>query len=116
MGLDIGPKTVAYYASIIKKAKTIFWNGPLGLFEAKQFSRSTFEIAGFLANMRKSLIIIGGGDTVAAIDKLKIEDKFTHVSTGGGASLEFLEGKKLPGIRALENNYEKCQELHTKIR
>ena len=116
IGFDIGQETINFYKFILKDAKTVFWNGPLGLFEAKQFSRSTFEIAGFLANMRKSLIIIGGGDTVAAIDKLKIEDKFTHVSTGGGASLEFLEGKKLPGIRALENNYEKCQELHTKIR
>lgn len=110
LGFDIGQATINFYKFILKDAKTIFWNGPLGLFEVKQFSKSTFEIAKFLANMKKSSIIIGGGDTVAAIEKLKLENEFTYISTGGGASLEFLEGRKLPGIKALEKNYQRFRK------
>lgn len=105
IGLDIGPKTIEKYKEILKDAKTIVWNGPLGKFEWKNFSKGTNEIAKFLATLNAT-IIIGGGDTENAISKLGIAEKF-FVSTGGGATLEFLEGIKLPGIQALEENYKK---------
>ena len=103
IGLDIGPKTVKLYSDILKKAKTAVWNGSLGKFEWKKFSKGTEKIAKALAKS-KAVTIIGGGDTTAAIDKLRLEKKMTHVSTGGGASLEFFAGKKLPGIEALEKS------------
>jgi len=100
IAVDIGPKTIALFKEELKSAKTIVWNGPLGIFEMDAFSRGTQEIAKFLTKL-KATTIIGGGDTAAAIGKFKLEDKMTHISTGGGASLEFLEGKILPGIAAL---------------
>jgi len=102
IGVDIGPKTIGLFKDKLKLAKTIVWNGPLGIFEMEPFSKGTKEIAEFLANL-KATTIIGGGDTASAINKFKLEDKMTHISTGGGASLEFLEGKILPGIAALSD-------------
>jgi phosphoglycerate kinase len=98
--VDIGPKTVSLFKEKLRSAKTIVWNGPLGIFEMDAFSRGTQEIAKFISTL-KCTTIIGGGDTASAVAKFKLEDKMTHISTGGGASLEFLEGKVLPGIAAL---------------
>jgi phosphoglycerate kinase len=105
MGMDIGPKTIERYKSVILKSKTIVWNGPMGVFEMDNFAKGTFEVAKALADATKqgAVTIIGGGDSASAIAKAGLEKKVTHVSTGGGASLEFLEGKKLPGVEALNN-------------
>jgi 3-phosphoglycerate kinase len=100
IAVDIGPETIKLYQEKLKSAKTIVWNGPLGIFEIDAFSKGTQEVANFIANL-KTTSIIGGGDTAAAIAKFKLENKMSHISTGGGASLEFLEGKSLPGIAAL---------------
>ena len=100
-GFDIGAETIKMYQDELSKAKTVIWNGPLGLFEFDQFAIGTNSIAKFLGDMQGVTTIIGGGDSAAAIEKLGIGDKFTHISTGGGASLEFLEGKKLPGVECL---------------
>ncbi len=100
MGLDIGPKTIELFTKEIKKAKTVIWNGPVGVFEMENFLRGTKALAETIAST-KCVSIIGGGDTAAAISKFNLEDKMSHVSTGGGASLELLEGKVLPGIAAL---------------
>ncbi len=102
IAVDIGPKTIALFKEKLKFAKTVVWNGPLGIFEMDAFSRGTEEIAKFLSSLGATTII-GGGDTAAAVAKFKLEDKMTHISTGGGASLEFLEGKTLPGIAALSD-------------
>ena len=100
-GLDIGTKTIQEFEEELAKAKTVIWNGPLGLSEFSNFANGTDSIAKFLADMKDVITIIGGGDSAAAIERIGISDKFTHISTGGGASLEFLEGKKIPGIEAL---------------
>lgn len=103
MGLDIGPKTIKLFEDKLKDAKTVVWNGPLGVFEMDKFSKGTETIARFLAGLKGAITIIGGGDTAAAMLKFKVEDKMTHISTGGGASLEYLEGRGLPGIDALQD-------------
>ncbi len=103
MVVDIGPATVAAYTAHLAKAKTVFWTGPMGVFEQPQMAEGTKAIARFLADRAQKgvVVVVGGGDSVAAVEQLGLADKMTHVSTGGGASLEFLEGKTLPGIAAL---------------
>ena len=101
-GFDAGEKTLEIIEEEVKKSKTIFWNGPLGAFEFEQFLNGTKKIAEVLADT-DCISIIGGGDSAAAVKKLGIEDKFTHISTGGGASLRLLEGKELPGLVALSD-------------
>jgi phosphoglycerate kinase len=105
MGLDIGPKTIAAYKAEIAKAKTIVWNGPMGVFETPAFARGTLEIAQAVAEATSAgaTSIVGGGDSVAAVHQSGIAGKISHISTGGGASLEFLAGRKLPGVEALTN-------------
>jgi len=101
MAVDVGPKTVSEYSQIIAQAKTIFWNGPLGVFEVDKFSRGTIKIAEAVAASR-AVSIVGGGDSIAAVEKAGVSDRISHISTGGGASLEFLANETLPGIEALE--------------
>jgi len=105
MGLDIGPKSIAAYAAEIAKAKTIVWNGPMGVFEMPAFARGTLEVAKAVAAATGAgaVSIVGGGDSVAAAHQSGVADKISHISTGGGASLEFLGGRKLPGVEALTN-------------
>ena len=100
-GFDIGPETIKIFEEELKDAKTVVWNGPLGLSEFKKFAVGTDTIARFLGDMKDVTTVIGGGDSAAAIERMGIGDKFSHISTGGGASLEFLEGKKLPGVECL---------------
>ena len=101
-GLDVGPKSIKIFEEALRDAKTVVWNGPLGVCEFEKFKTGTYEIAKVLASI-DATTIIGGGDSAAAIEKMGLSDKMTHISTGGGASLEFLEGKKLPGIEALQD-------------
>lgn len=102
-GLDIGPKTVELFASLLKDAKTVVWNGPMGVFEMPNFAKGTIGVCEAIANLTDATTIIGGGDSAAAAIQLGYADKFTHISTGGGASLEYLEGKVLPGVEAISN-------------
>ena len=102
-GFDIGPKTVELFGKELKDAKTVIWNGPLGAFETKPFNKGTKGIAEALAELENATTIIGGGDSAAAVEETGLSDKMTHISTGGGASLEFIEGKKLPGVESLED-------------
>ena len=105
MGLDIGPKTVELYTNAIKNAKTVVWNGPMGCFEMEKFNKGTFGVCAAVAEVKGNggISIIGGGDSVAAVNKSGLAEKMSHISTGGGASLEFLEGKDLPGVVALSD-------------
>jgi len=105
MGLDIGPKTIDTYRSVIGGAKTVIWNGPMGVFEIEAFAKGTMDIAKAVASVSTSTgtTVIGGGDSIAAVAKAGVTDRITHISTGGGASLEFLGGRELPGVAALPN-------------
>ncbi|KKK86885.1 hypothetical protein LCGC14_2758780, partial [marine sediment metagenome] len=102
IGVDIGPKTIRAYKKEIKHGKTVLWNGPMGIFEIEKFSKGTNQIARALAACA-GITVVGGGDSVAAVNKIGVADKISHVSTGGGASLELLEGRELPGIKALQD-------------
>ena len=103
MGLDIGPKTRELYRKELQKAKTVFWNGPMGVFERAEFSKGTFGIAETLSQMTDALTIVGGGDSAAAAEQSGFAGQMSHISTGGGASLEYLQGDKLPGLEVLRN-------------
>ena len=100
LGVDIGPKTIAAYEAIIKDAKTVVWNGPMGVFEVEAFAAGTTAVARAVAAVHGTTII-GGGDSIAAVKKAGVAERITHISTGGGASLEFLGGRTLPGVQAL---------------
>lgn len=103
MGLDIGPKTIAYFTELLQGAKTVIWNGPVGVFEKDEFAVGTEAICKAIAELPDAMTVIGGGDSASAAKKLGYSDKFTHISTGGGASLEFMEGNGLPGITVIQD-------------
>lgn len=103
-GMDIGPKTIEKYQEILEGTKTVFWNGPMGVFEFERFAEGTKAICEILANLEDATTIIGGGDSATAAEQLGFEDTFTHISTGGGASLAYLEGRELPGLAAIDTN------------
>ena len=99
--LDIGPQTVALFSSYLGSARTVVWNGPMGVFEMKPFSLGTFAIAHVLARLDDATTIVGGGDSASAVERAGVTERISHISTGGGASLEFLEGRELPGVACL---------------
>ena len=103
MAMDVGPKTIEAYKEVLSTAKSVVWNGPVGVFEFDAFAKGTETVANLVAEAtgRGAMTVVGGGDSVAAVNKFHLADKMSHVSTGGGASLEFLEGKTLPGIAIL---------------
>lgn len=101
MALDIGPKSIEEFEDVLRDAKTVVWNGPMGVFEMSNYAKGTLEIGKFLGTLSDATTIVGGGDSTAAVKQLGVGDKLTHISTGGGASLEYLEGKELPGIAAI---------------
>lgn len=103
MALDVGPKSVALFEDVLKDAKTVVWNGPMGVFEMDNYAKGTLEVGKFLGELSDATTIVGGGDSTAAVQQLGVADKLTHISTGGGASLEYLEGKTLPGIAAVSD-------------
>jgi phosphoglycerate kinase len=103
LGVDIGPKTIELFNRTLDSAKTVIWNGPMGIFEMKSFAKGSYEVAKKLSELSGATTVIGGGDTAACVIGFGLADKMTHISTGGGASLEYLEGKVLPGIAALED-------------
>lgn len=103
MALDIGPKSVAEFKDVLKDAKLVVWNGPMGVFEMPNYAEGTLEIGKFLGTLSNATTIVGGGDSTAAVQQLGVGDQLTHISTGGGASLEYLEGKTLPGIAAISD-------------
>ena len=105
MGLDVGPATVELFSNVLKDAKTVVWNGPMGVFEMSNFAKGNIGVCEAIANLEGAITIIGGGDSAAAAMQLGYADKFSHISTGGGASLEYLEGKELPGVASLS---DKC--------
>jgi phosphoglycerate kinase len=101
IGVDAGPASVAHIQRLIGDSKTVFWNGPLGVFETPEYAQGTFSVARTLASASHATTIVGGGDSIAAVNQAGVADQMDHISTGGGASLEFLEGKALPGISVL---------------
>ncbi len=105
MGLDIGPKTLAIYKRFVSRAKTVFWNGPMGVFEFQKFAKGTNEIAKAMAKS-PYMTIVGGGDTISAVEGLELQDKIKFISTGGGASLRLMEGKSLPGVEAVQDKFD----------
>ena len=102
MGLDIGPKSVELFAKALEGAKTVVWNGPMGVFERPEFAEGTIEVCKAISSLPDAMTVIGGGDSASAAINLGFADKFGHISTGGGASLEYMEGKVLPGIDVIE--------------
>ena len=102
-GFDIGPKSIQLFKAALEGAKTVVWNGPMGVFEFSNFAEGTLEVCRAVAGLSGATTVIGGGDSVNAVKRLGFADKMTHISTGGGASLEFLEGKELPGVAAADN-------------
>jgi len=113
-GFDIGPKTIQKFIDVLAKAETVFWNGPLGCFEKPQYTTGTYEVARALAEM-PAVKVVGGGDSVSAIKKAGVENQFDHLSTGGGAVLEYLEGNSLPGIDVLKLNQRQMLQIQNTL-